>query len=222
MTPTHTPAVGTVKSNDPFIRPTNQPHLATDQASTDLSGTDHTTSQRKLTNKSPGLDKTKQPSTSDLPGTTRTVSRTQSTSKSSKDTPSTDRPSVLTGTDSPAFHQVSSKSSSAPARKQSTSDSEFFDRPPVDIFVEEGELSDQDPDVTVADPDQTLSEEQTYKETMRGIRSFIMWTHIPDVDTATSTSVYNSFAGPQTQSAGKESVRMPTDELLCRKMSKLK
>ena len=39
-------------------------------------------------------------------------------------------------------------------------DSDFSDRPPVDIFVEEGELSDQDPDVTATEPDQTLSEEQ--------------------------------------------------------------
>ena len=36
---------------------------------------------------------------------------------------------------------------------------EFSNRPPVDIFVEEGELSDQDPDATVVDPDQTLSED---------------------------------------------------------------
>ena len=65
--------------------------------------------------------------------------------------------------------------SSAPAGRQSTSsmntdsDTDFSDRPLVDIFVEEGELSDQDPDVTAIDPNQTLSEEQTYRETMRGI-----------------------------------------------------
>ena len=46
------------------------------------------------------------------------------------------------------------------------------------------------------------------------------WTHIPDMDTATSTSD-NPFAGPKTQPAGKVSVRMPTDEWLCRKMGKL-
>ena len=46
----------------------------------------------------------------------------------------------------------------APAKDQSVSsmgtdsDSDFSDRPPVDIFVEEGELSDQDPDATT-DPD---------------------------------------------------------------------
>ena len=101
------------------------------------------------------------------------------------------------------------------------SDSELSDRPPVDIFVEEGELSDQDPDVTATDPDQTLSEEQNYRETMRGIRSFMGWKHITDMDTAAGTSDDNPFAGPKTQPTGKVSVNVLTDELLCRKMGKL-
>ena len=91
----------------------------------------------------------------------------------------------------------------------------------MDIFVEEGELSDQDPDATVTDPDQTLSEDQNYRETMRGIRSYMGWTDIPDIDTTTSTSDDNPFAGPRTQSTGKVSVKMPTDEWLCKKMGKL-
>ena len=44
------------------------------------------------------------------------------------------------------------------------SESDFSDRPPGDIFVEEGELSDQDPDATVTDPDQSLFEEQNYRD----------------------------------------------------------
>ena len=88
-------------------------------------------------------------------------------------------------------------------------DTDFSDRPPVDIFVKEGELSDQDPNVTATDPDQTHSDEQNYRETMRGIRSFMGWSHIPDMDTATSTSDDNPFAGPKAQPAqpaGKVSV----------------
>ena len=96
---------------------------------------------------------------------------------------------------------------------------DFSDRPPVDIFVEEGELSEHD--TTVADPDQTLSEEQNYRETMRGIRSFMGWTHIPDMDTAASTADDNPFAGPKAQPTGKISVSMPTDEWLYSKMGKL-
>ena len=56
---------------------------------------------------------------------------------------------------------------------------------------------------------------------MRGIRSFMGSTHIPDMDTTTSTGNDNSFAGPKAQPAGKVSVLMPTDELLCEKMAKV-
>ena len=61
------------------------------------------------------------------------------------------------------------------------SDTDISDRPPVDLFVEEGELSDQDLEASAADPDLTLSEEQNYRETMSGIRLFMGWTHIPEI-----------------------------------------
>ena len=53
---------------------------------------------------------------------------------------------------------------------------------PNNALDEEGELSDPDNDPTATDTDQALSEEQTYRETVRGIRSFLGWTHIPDMD----------------------------------------
>ena len=98
---------------------------------------------------------------------------------------------------------------------------DISDRPPVDLFVEEGELSDQDLEASAADPDLTLSEEQNYRETMSGIRSFMGWTNIPEMDTTASRSEDNSFAGPKTQPTGKISVSMPTNEWLCSKMGKL-
>ena len=70
---------------------------------------------------------------SDLPGITQTASK--STSKSTTGRVSTDQPD-LAGTDSPISQQVSSRSSSVPARRQSTSsmdtqsDSDLSDRPP--------------------------------------------------------------------------------------------
>ena len=100
-------------------------------------------------------------------------------------------------------------------------DTNLSDRPPEDIFVEEGELSDQDPEASVNDPDLTLSEEQNYRETMSGIRSFMGWYHIQEIDTATSKSEDNPFAGPKAQPTGKVSVTMPMDEWLCSKMGKL-
>ena len=99
-------------------------------------------------------------------------------------------------------------------------DSIISDRPPVDLFPEEGELSDEH-DVSFTDPDQSLSEEQSYRETMRGIRSYMGWNHIPDMDSGTKSSDNNPFAGPKMQTPGKVSVALPTDEWLCSKLSKL-
>ena len=47
------------------------------------------------------------------------------------------------------------------------------------------------------------------------------WTHIPEVDNTTATSDDNPFAGPKTVTPGKVSVRMPTEEWLCKKLGKL-
>ena len=97
------------------------------------------------------------------------------------------------------------------------SDSDFSDQPPVDIFVDDVVMDN----VTATNPDQTLSEDQNYRETMRGIRSYMGWTHIPDMDTTASTSDDNPFTGPKSQPTGKVSIRIPIDKWLCRKMGKL-
>ena len=60
--------------------------------------------------------------------------------------------------------------------------------PCVTGHVEEGELSDIEQDLPLNDNDQAFSEEQNYRETMRGIRSLMGWSHIPDVDSALSSS----------------------------------
>ena len=67
-------------------------------------------------------------------------------------------------------------------------------------------ISDQDPDTTVTEPDQTLSEEQNYRETMRGIRLYMGWSRIPDMDNTTSSAEDNPFAGRKSQPSGKVSV----------------
>ena len=184
VTPTHPPPVGAVKSSAPFLRPsTDQP------TKSDLSGTGHSTPQGQATSKSPQTSKHKHSAYTDLSGTD---SKKQSTSKSLRIQPNTDRPSDLSGTGSPVVYQVTSKSTSAPARAHSDSsmdtdtDSDLSDRPPVDLFVEEGELSDPDQDPST-DPDQTLSEDQTYRETLRGIRSYMGWNQIPDIESTTAT-----------------------------------
>ena len=84
----------------------------------------------------------------------------------------------------------------------SESDSLSSDRLPVDIFPEEGELS-EDLEANLSDHDQSLSEEQSYRETMRGIRSYMNWSHIPDIDSGATTSEDNPFSGPKTHTPGK-------------------
>ena len=107
-----------------------------------------------------------------------------------------------------------------PSSSDSESESFSSDRPPFDIFPEEGELSD-DQEANLSDHDQSLSEEQSYRETMRGIRSYMDWNYIPDIDSGTTTSEDNPFAGPKLHTPGKVSVNLPTDEWLCKKISKL-
>ena len=99
-------------------------------------------------------------------------------------------------------------------------DEELADRPQVACHIEEGEGSDQDQDTTTADLDQALSEEQTYRETMRSFRSFMGWKNSPDIDISASTADDNSFAGSKIQPVGKVSVNMPMDDWLCKKMNK--
>ena len=50
---------------------------------------------------------------------------------------------------------------------------------------------------------------------MRGIRSYMDWTHIPDIDSSAATSGDNPFAISKLQTPGKVSVPLPTDEWLC-------
>ena len=69
---------------------------------------------------------------------------------------------------------------------------------PASGFEEERELSDPEHDLTATETDQTLSEEQSYRETLRGIRSFMDWTHILDVDTSSSSAYDNLFTAPKT------------------------
>ena len=76
---------------------------------------------------------------------------------------------------------------------ESEAECDFSDRPPVELFVEEGELSD---DQDFVEQEQPTSEEQTYRETMRGIQSFMGWTRVLDMDSSTPSDD-NPFAGPK-------------------------
>ena len=69
--------------------------------------------------------------------------------------------------------------------------------------------------------DQDLSEDANYRETIRGVRSFMGWHQIPDYDSASSSLDDNPFAGSRVKPTGKVSVKLPVNEWLCRKFERL-
>ena len=139
-----------------------------------------------------------------------------------------DRPSA---TDQPANGLVARPSTSTagvePTYQLSDSDMDTdsnSDAESIPVMLgnaEEGELSDVEQEVSLTEADQMLSEEQNHRQAMSGVRSFMGWTHIPEVDSALSSSEDNTFAVPKQQPAGKTSVTLPTDDWLCRKMDRL-
>ena len=118
----------------------------------------------------------------------------QGSSASFTDPPLTDRPksALTTGSGSPTLQKASRRD--GVSSLEWIVDSDLSDRPPVELFVEEGELSDEQ---ELTEHDLPTSEEQTYRETMRGIRSFMGWSHVPDVDSS-NPSDDNPFAEPKT------------------------
>ena len=53
---------------------------------------------------------------------------------------------------------------------------------PTDIFEVEGELLDQEAGPTAQEPDQLLSEEHNYRERVSGVRSYMGWHQIPELN----------------------------------------
>ena len=89
--------------------------------------------------------------------------------------------------------------------------------------AEEGELSDPEdqPDVNAGDSDGVLSEEQNYRKTVRGVRAFMGWTHIPDLEYSPASRTDNPWVGHRAQPVGKVSVVLPPEDWLCRKLENL-
>ena len=78
-----------------------------------------------------------------------------------------------------------------------------------------------DRDASRDDPDSEPTEEANYRETMRGVRSFMNWHRVPEFETVSSTADDNPFAGARAQPTCKVSVKLPVDDWLCRKMSSI-
>ena len=66
-----------------------------------------------------------------------------------------------------------------------------------------------------ASTDQDLSEDTNYRETIKGVRSFMGWHQIPDYNNSAACNDDNPFAGSRVKTTGKVSVKLPVDEWLC-------
>ena len=90
--------------------------------------------------------------------------------------------------------------------------------------VEEGELSELEdqPDVIDTETDRAISEDQNYRETVRGVRAFMGWSHIPDLEYSPATRADNPWVGHRSQPVGKVSVLLPPEDWLCKKLENLK
>ena len=108
------------------------------------------------------------------------------------------------------------------AQSSSGSDSED-DQHSVTGSLLEGNYRDGSPDRDLTrdeSADQEVSEEANYRETIRGVRSFMGWHKVPEFESV-SCSDDNPFAGSCVQPTGKVSVKLPVDDWLCKKMDKL-
>ena len=60
-----------------------------------------------------------------------------------------------------------------------------------------------------------VSEDQSYREIIRGIRACMNWNFVPDLELSGVTAKYNPFTGTRSQSVGIVSVQLPADDWFC-------
>ena len=89
---------------------------------------------------------------------------------------------------------------------------------------EEGKLSELEdqPEQDTSYSDHAIGEDQNYCETVRGLRAFMGWSHIPDLEYSPATRADNPWSGHRAQPVGKVSVLLPPEDWLCKKLGNLK
>ena len=71
---------------------------------------------------------------------------------------------------------------------------------------EEGKITDRKSTKPERNLDQDVREEQTFRETVREIKSFMGWKQVPEFESLSSSLDDCPFAGTKTQATGKVSV----------------
>ena len=91
--------------------------------------------------------------------------------------------------------------------------------------VEEGEVSelelDDHQDSDSGEKDKVLIEDQNYHETVRGVRAFMGWTHIPDLEYSPTSRADNPWIGHRSQPVGKISILLPPEDWFCKKLENM-
>ena len=130
---------------------------------------------------------------------------------------------LLPSTGSAAVHVdqalTAGKSVTVAGGSHSEADLQIEPGSPVDDNVK-GESPDKD-FARDDSADQELSEEGSYRETIRGVKSFLGWHQIPDFDSALYSLDDNLLASSRAQPTWKVSIQLPVDDWLCRKLEKL-
>ena len=94
------------------------------------------------------------------------------------------------------------------------------DREPVsydDLQEDQASGSEADPQ----EKDRIYSEDQSYWETVRGVRVYIEWSFIPDREFTAQSRHDNPWTGTRSQPVGKISVAFPPEDWFCRKFEQM-
>ena len=97
-----------------------------------------------------------------------------------------------------------------PTSQPSSGPLQFPDRDIIPPDQKEGEVSEpkqeDQQDSDSGEKDRVLSEDQNYRETVCGVRAFMGWTHIPDLEYSPTLRTDNPWTGHRSQPLGKVSV----------------
>ena len=100
----------------------------------------------------------------------------------------------------------------SPAYSDSESDMEVSSREPLPLPAEAANIEGP----LVEKP----SDDQTYRETVRGVRCYMKWDQVPDFEASVVTE-NNPFAAPRERPVGKVSIALPIDDWLCKKLDRI-
>ena len=93
---------------------------------------------------------------------------------------------------------------------------------PEEGLISESEEPDLDTDHDKdVDMDKTVTEDQSYRETVKTVRAYMGWNYIPDLEYTVSSRADNPWTDNRSQPVVKISVAMPPEDWLCRKLESL-